>query len=273
MAPVQHSLKESGSGANRGPQPVAKGSTPAQAVAGRASDAGVTPLPAWEPVVEVAPPKIPNFEPAPNSTSSADARWEHTSDPPFPVGVVHPYPGGHRGSRRPSRTVITVSALACLVVVVLAITAILTSLHHSTAADTGSRPASTPKASLASDASRARSATDAVLTATTTAQQGLHSLSGIPTVTKVTAVMTPYISSLQHYRTFLAGSTVPAAARGARANAAAVVKQDLQFLGTIHGLEPLRLGTYLVQFGSNTVELETTLSNFEQVLRSSTSLR
>jgi hypothetical protein len=263
VAAVQHSLKESGSGVEQGPH---RGTE-------RAPDTDIAPLPAWETVAEVTPPKIPDFETAPNLTSKAEAHWDRASDPPFPTGILHPHRTGHRGQRRPSRTVITMSVLACVVVVFLAATAIITSQHQPTTTGSGPPAASTPTAPTPAATTAARSATEAALTATTTAQQRLESLSGIPTITKVTAVMTPYISSLQRYQSFLARSKVPALARGARNNAATVVSQDLLFLGTIRGLESLRLGTYLVQFGSNTVELQTTLSTFEQIMRSSANLR
>ncbi len=163
--------------------------------------------------------------------------------------------------------VITMSVLAC-VVVLLAATVIVISLHQPTTA--GPPAASTSKAPPPSAISRARSATEAALTATTAARQGLGSLSGFPTVPKVAAVITPYISSLEHYQAFLTGSTVPAAARRARDNATAVVNQDLRHLGTINGLASLRLGTWLEQFSTDMVALQASLSTFEHALRSST---
>ena len=257
VAAVQHSLKESGSGATPKPNRSAE----------KGRDVDIAPLPTWEPAPDVTPPKIPNFEPAPTSASKAEAHWELAGDPPFPSGILHPRPAGRQGPRRPSRTVITLSVLACVVVVLVAATAIVASLDNPTPA--GPPAASTPKALSSSEISRARSATESALTATTKAQQGLHSLTGIPTIPTVTAVITPYISSLQQYQAFLAGSKVPAAARGARNNAAAVVNRDLQHLDTINGLASLRLGAYLEQFGTDKVELQTTLSTFEQVLRTS----
>ena len=161
------------------------------------------------------PPKIPNFEAPANSASRQR-----------PTGNI---PSTHRSgqvsrtrtrlgsapSRRPSRTVIIVAAVACLLVVVLAATAILTSLHHSTA-NPGPSGATTPKASPAPGTNRVGVATAAALTATREAQHGLLSVKGFPTVKKVAAVINPYMSSLQDYKHFLSGLSVPPAALGAK---------------------------------------------------------
>ncbi len=233
------------------------------------ADEDVSPFPAWEPITEVPPPKIPNWE-APATSAQAEANWEHSVDPSFRPGIPHAHTPGQRPSRRPSRTVIIVAAVACLLVAVLAATAILTSLHHSTA-NPGPSGATTPKVSPAPGTNRVGVATAAALTATREAQHGLLSVKGFPTVKKVAAVINPYMSSLQDYKHFLSGLSVPPAALGAERVAAAEVNGDLAFLSTINGLESLHLGTWLVQFGSNTVDLQTALSTFEQVLHVPTS--
>ena len=59
-------------------------------------------------------------------------------------------------------------------------------------------------------------------------------------------MINPYISSLQRYETVLTGTDVPAAARtSCRQLSASLVARDMQFLSTINGLPPLRLGSYL----------------------------
>ena len=84
-------------------------------------------------------------------------------------------------------------------------------------------------------------------------------------------MINPYVSSLQHYETTLAGTAVPTAARTAAAGAHTLVSQDVQFLGTINGLAPLRLGSYLEQFGKNATQLQADLSRLEAELRTATS--
>jgi hypothetical protein len=253
-------LKESGSGVKR----------EAKRAAERDAEVDIAPEPVWDPVAEVVPPQIPNWEPVASSKSKAEAWWDHPSDPALPQGTMHTPAGRHRGRRRHSRTVIAVAALACLVVVFLAATAILTSLHHSTPANAGPPATSAPKVSHSLVTPQVRAATEATLTAGTSVRQALDSLSGIPTTTKVVAIINPYISTLQQYRTFLANSTVPVAARAAKSSADTLVTQDLQFLGTINGLPSLRLGSYLEQFGSNSTALHTALTAFERTLRAPT---
>ena len=55
------------------------------------------------------------------------------------------------------------------------------------------------------------------------------------------------------------------------ASAETQVRQDLEFLGTIHGLPPVQLGAYLGQVGSDATQLRETLGDLEQNLRSPTS--
>jgi hypothetical protein len=257
VAGVQRALKGPDSGTERGQQGAA---TP---------EAGedVSPFPAWEPITEVSPPRIPNWEP-PATSSEQDGRGRvYGGEPSFVPGIPHARAAEDRDTRGPRRTVIIVAAVACLLIVVLAGTAIYASLHHSTTAPTTSTPA-TKAVHVVSPATSARihRATAVALAATTLAQHQLHTLPGFPTPTKTAKVINPYISSLQDYRDFLSNLTVPAAAQGAKRTATEEINQDLRFLATINGLEPVQLGTWLVQFGSNTVDVQTALSTFEEVL-------
>jgi phage-related minor tail protein len=104
-----------------------------------------------------------------------------------------------------------------------------------------------------------------------TARSGLDAITGIPTPAKVAAAINPYVSSLQRYEMTLAGTAVPAAARTAAAGARTLVSQDVQFLSTLSGLAPLRLGSYLEQFGKNATQLQAVLSRLEGELRTATS--
>ena len=133
------------------------------------------------------------------------------------------------------------------------------------------RPASTgapvPSATTA-EASRLQSATDAVDSATTAARAAIASLPGFPTTANVSAVINPYINSLQLYDNFLSDTTVPAATQSTAQVAQTQVRQDVRFLESIDGLPALRLGAFLQQFGTNAAQLQSTLSTLEQGLHS-----
>ena len=256
VAGVQRALKDSDSGAEQVQPPA-----PTQP-----GGADVSPLPAWEPLTEVPPPRIPNWEP-PATAAETDPRGRtYGGEPSFVPGIPHARAAEPEGTRRPSRTVIIVAAVACLLIVVLAATAIYASLHHSTPVATGA-PATTASAAVSPAASaRIHQATAGVLTATTRTQHLLVTMPGFPTPPKTARVINPYISSMQDYRDFLSNLTVPAAAQGAKRTATDEINQDLRFLATINGLEPVQLGSWLVQFGTNTVDVQTALSTFEEVL-------
>jgi hypothetical protein len=96
-------------------------------------------------------------------------------------------------------------------------------------------------------------------------------MTSFPTPANVATIINPYISSLQLYEAVLSGSTVPSSATSEAASAKAQARQDLAFLGTIHGLLPLQLGAYLGQVGTEATQLQATLSDLEQSLRPSTS--
>lgn len=257
MAGVQRALKESDSGTGQEQPPAVTPET--------SSD--VSPFPAWEPLTEVAPPRIPNWEP-PTTSADPDARGRsYGGEPSFVPGIPHARAAEEeRDTRRPTRTVIIVAAVACVLIVVLAGTAIYMSVHHSTTTTTGTPAAATTHVVSPATSARIHRATAGALTATTTAQHQLLAMPGFPTPAKTARVINPYISSLQDYRDFLSNLTVPAAAQGAKRTATEEINQDLAFLTSINGLEPVQLGTWLVQFGANTVDVQTALSTLEQVL-------
>jgi hypothetical protein len=114
-------------------------------------------------------------------------------------------------------------------------------------------------------------ATRAAAAATTATRAELDAMTGFPTPDKVATVMHPYIASLRHYETVLMGITTPAAAQTTALGALMQVDSDVEFLGTINGLPPVRLGTYLEESGTNATQLLKTLSTFERQLHPSAS--
>jgi len=165
---------------------------------------------------------------------------------------------------------VTTVALASLVVVFVAVAVILSSLHPSTPPAAGRRVASTPAVS-SSSISQLQAATNTAALVTTTTRSRLEAISGIPTPAKVAAVINPYFSALQNYETALVGTAVPTTAQGAATAALTQVSQDVQFLGTLNGLAPVLLGSYLGQFGKNATQLQADLSRLEAELRTTTS--
>jgi hypothetical protein len=176
---------------------------------------------------------------------------------------------------------VTTVALASLVVVFVAVAVIMSSIHQSTPAGAGRRVASNPAAAgrrvastpavSSSVISQLRAATNTAALVTTATRSRLDAISGIPTLAKVAAVVNPYFSSLQNYETTLVGTAVPTTARGAATAALTQVSQDVQFLGTLNGLAPVLLGSYLEQFGKNATQLQADLSRLEAELRTATS--
>ena len=164
----------------------------------------------------------------------------------------------------------TTVALASLVVVFVAAAIIMSSLHQSKPATAGQRAASTSAVSSAS-VSRLEAATDTAAAAITTTRSSLDAISGIPTPAKVAALINPYVSSLQRYETTLTGTVVPTAARTAATDTHTLVSADVQYLSTIKGLAPLRLGSYLEQFGKDATQLQADLGGLEGELRTATS--
>jgi hypothetical protein len=220
-----------------------------------------------QPEAEVVPPPIPNWDKASASTSWPDARWEHASSstrPPRPVDAVAET---HPGRLRHSRAFTTTVVLASLLVVFIAVSVVLVLLLHSGNATPGT---TSTVAVVSPDASRLKTATQSINADTSAARSKLHSLSGIPTIGKVATVMNPYVSSLQHYQTVLSVVEVPNSARGAAINVRALVSKDVQSLGTINGLAPLALGSYLEEFGTGSARLQNELDTLEHALRTPT---
>ena len=164
----------------------------------------------------------------------------------------------------------TTVVLACLLVAFVTVAAVLASLHNPTIA-TPDRPGAA-STSVASPlvVSRLQAATDAAVTATRTLRSQLDQISGIPTLPEVTALVNPYVGSLQHYAAVLQTSSVPAAAKTSADTARSLVNQDVEFLGTINGVTSLELGSYLEQFGQISNDLHTALGTFQGELRSLT---
>ena len=84
----------------------------------------------------------------------------------------------------------------------------------------------------------------------------------------MSAVINPYINSLQLYDNFLSDTTVPAATQSTAQVAHGEVQQDVRFLESIDGLPAPRLGAFLQQFETNAAQLQSTLSTLEQGLHS-----
>ena len=147
--------------------------------------------------------------------------------------------------------------------VFVAVTTVMVLLHHSAKASAGR--ASTV-AVVSPDAARLQTATQAIDVDTNTARLTLHTPTGIPTPAQVATLITPYISSLQHYQKVLSSARVPTAARGAAANLRTLVSRDARLLGTIHGLAPLRLGTYLEEFSLTSIQFQKELGTLERAL-------
>jgi hypothetical protein len=172
----------------------------------------------------------------------------------------------HQG-RLPRSRAFTTVVLASLLVAFVAVTVVLVLLHHSGDATPGT---TTKVAVVSPDASRLKTATQSINADTSAARSSLHTLSGIPTIGNVATVMNPYVSSLQHYETVLSAVEVPNSARRAAINVRALVSKDVQSLGTINGLAPLRLGSYLEAFGTGSAQLQKDLGTLEHALRAPT---
>jgi len=184
------------------------------------------------------------------------------------LGPVHARTRKTRATQRRSPVFMATAVVACVFLVVVGIAAIAHSLDHSTA------PPATPPAGTASPAThaspaaaRVQAATDAVDSATTAARAGLGSITNFPTPANVANVVNPYVASLQLYDTFMSGASIPAPASSAAVAAEAQVRKDITFFGTIDGLPPIRLGTYLRSFTTDVSRLQATLSTLEQALR------
>jgi hypothetical protein len=155
--------------------------------------------------------------------------------------------------------------LASLFVVFAAVAGVMFLLHQSPRAASSPTTTSTPAASTP-DTVRMQTATRAAAAATTAARSKLDGMTGFPTTHKVSSVMNPYVATLRRYETVLTGTDTPTAARTAALNALVLVTRDVQLLGTINGLPPVRLGSYLEDFSTNATQLLRTLNTLERAL-------
>jgi hypothetical protein len=160
--------------------------------------------------------------------------------------------------------------LASLFVVFVVVAGVMILLHKSPDAASGPTTTSTAAVST-SDTARMQAATRDAAAATTAARSKLKGMTSFPTPDKVAAVMNPYVSSLERYETVLTGTDTPTAAQTTALSALMLVSQDVQFLFTINGLPPVRLGSYLDQSGKKAKQLLKTLSTFERELNTSNS--
>jgi hypothetical protein len=219
------------------------------------------------PVAGVVPPPIPNWDRASVSTLWPDPRLEHASQPTRPPNPVPSDAETHRPRSQRSRAFTTTVVLASLLVVFVAVTGVMILLHHSASGTGGTKNTA---GVISPDTAKLQKATRAIDVDTSTARSALLSLHGIPTPGKVAIVMDPYVSSLQHFQTVLSGAKVQPAARSAAANVRASVFRNVQHLDDINGLAPVRLGSYLEEFGSGATQLQKDLGTLERDLRSAT---
>jgi hypothetical protein len=214
-------------------------------------------------VTEVVPPPIPNWEQASASTSWPDALYEQASSTTRPPLPAHSAAGAHHQHNHRTRAFTTTVVLASLFVIFVAVTLTLVLLHHSD--NPPARTASTA-AATSPDTARLQAATKTMGGNLNATRAAFHSLKGIPTIVVVAGIIDPYVSSLQHYQTVLAGAKVPTSARAAAANVRALLSGDAQSLATIHGLPPIRLGTYLEDFLTSATQLQKDLGTLEHAL-------
>jgi hypothetical protein len=221
---------------------------------------------------EVAP-RIPNWEPVatsawPGAQKQQDAQKQQKGGFSLPRIYADDHMSG--GRRQHSRAYVAAAVLACLFVAFVAVAAIVASMHNPTIA-TADRPqgASTSVVSPVA-VSRLQAATSAADAATISIRSQLDQIDGIPTLTDVTALINPYVASLQHYAAVLQTSSVPTAAKTSADTARSLVNQDVEFLGTINGLPSLGLGSYLEHFGQISEDLRTALGALQADLRAPT---
>jgi hypothetical protein len=161
----------------------------------------------------------------------------------------------------------TTAVLASLFVVFVVVMVVMVLLHHSDNPPAGK--ASTT-AVVSPETARLQTATRAMSTHASTTLSALHAIHGIPTTVNVATVINPYVSDLERYQTVLSGAKVPTAARGAAAKVRSLLSHDVQSVATIDGLAPLRLGSYLEEFGTGLTQLQKDLGTLEHALRART---
>ena len=221
-----------------------------------------------EAVYETQP--VDEFPAAPTATAALESAV--VGDDPS----VEPESASSRRQSEPHSRVYTATVvLACSLLVLVAAVLIIRSFErpstkpapqHSTRT-----PAPTSTNSELRQAARIRAATDEVNLATTTALAGVSSLPFLASPTEVAQVVNPYAESLQLYGSFLSGTQVPAQARTATTQVLADAQLDTSFLGTLQGLAPDQLGSYLHSFYVNAAQLQSSLISLENQLPSPSS--
>jgi hypothetical protein len=161
------------------------------------------------------------------------------------------------------------AVLLCFLAAVIAGAAIVSAFHNPTAPTVHPRAASISAVSPAAVA-RVRSATNAAETATTRAHSSLDAISGLPTLANVSAIINPYVESLQHYQTALREAVVPGTAKTTVDSVRSLVGQDATFLFTINVLPSLDLGAYLAEFAARSTQLQLAFSEIRGALDAAT---
>jgi hypothetical protein len=202
-----------------------------------------------------APPRIPSWERGRTSTSRFDEPWEGHDGTTPPDVPVHAPPHTRRGRRPRSRVFVTVAVVLCFVAAVVAGAAIVSAFHNPTTPTVRSGAASIPKVPSPGVA-RVEAATDKAEAATNTAHSKLIAMSGFPTLSKVAAIVNPYVEALQHYQTALTDTDVPARAKTAVDSARSLAAQNARFLFNINVLPSLDLGAYLAEFTKRATQLQ-----------------
>jgi len=210
-------------------------------------------------------PRIPNWERA----FASDARWQGP-DGTTPSDIpVHAPPHARRRRLPRSRAFVTVAVVLCFLVAIVAGAAIVSAFHNPTAPT--ANPGAAPNSEVPSPAvARVQAATDTAEAATTTARSTLNTVPGIPTLTNVSAIINPYVESLQHYQTTLTKTAVPAPAKTTVDSVRSLVRQDAQFLFTINVLPSLGLGAYLAEFGKRSTQLQLAFREIKGALDAAT---
>jgi hypothetical protein len=161
------------------------------------------------------------------------------------------------------------AVLLCFLAAIVAGAAIVSAFHNPPAPTTHPPGSSSSHISPAV-VSRLRAATATAEDATNTARSSLDPISGIPTLTNVSAIINPYVESLQHYQTTLTETSVPAPAKKTVDSVGSLVGQDARFLFTINVLPSLGLGAYLAEFGQRSTQLQSAFSEIRRTLGTAT---
>ncbi len=192
---------------------------------------------------------------------------ESTTTPPPPASRPSA-PAHARQRNRIVQFLTATAAAACILLAVILAAAVMRSAQQRPAPASGSPAASAPATPRSSsDPTRILVATDEIDSATTAAQAGFATLPGFPTPTNVTNVVTPYLSSLRLYETFMSVTSVPEPAQAAAQHALTEVRQDAAFLATIEGLPPDQLGAFLRQSSTDTAQMQVTFATLERDLQ------